>query len=176
MGTPSDLPTRYPRRMSDAPDTETIASHVEALDSDDAFVRREAIEWLARVTRRRHDFDWRADADERAPSLARWRDWLERRRRRERTERLGNTLEKLTGGQLDPKALSQLVAGLDDPSEAQAVKALIAQLAAAQAAPPPRPICEACSGRPATVELVRRTADGWVGEELCEPCASARGL
>ena len=162
--------------MSEAADTETIARHVEALDSDDAFVRREAIEWLTRVTRRRYDFDWRADAEERAASLTRWRDWLERRRRRERTERLGNTLEKLTGGQLDSNALTQLVAGLDDPSEAQAVKALIAQLAAAQAAPPPRPICESCTGRPATVELVHRTNGGWVAVELCEPCASARGL
>lgn len=161
--------------MSEPP-LDEIAQRVAALESDDAFVRRDAIDWLTRETQRRFDYDWRADAADRGASVQRWRTWLERRRRAARTQELGDTLQQLTGGQVDPAALGKLMKNLDDPQEAQAVQSLIAKLAAAQTAQPRRPICETCRERPATVELVEGGDGAWRGRHLCETCASDAGI
>jgi hypothetical protein len=58
-------------------DRDKAAAMVKNLESDDPAVRLFAIEGLRRLTGEDFGYDYYADADQRAPAVQRWKQWLE---------------------------------------------------------------------------------------------------
>ena len=66
-----------PRAAAAAQPAPTRAAMVKNLESDDPAVRLFAIEGLRRLTGDDFGYDYYADADQRAPAVQRWKQWLE---------------------------------------------------------------------------------------------------
>lgn len=174
--------------MPEDPRLRKIARLIEELESEDAFVRREAIDALHRVTKRRLGFPWRGSEADRAASVRRWRRWLDGVRREKEAAEVQAALQHLGESQAaDPSspakiALSQsaLAAALEQIQQAGAAGAPIPVhiLAAMQklAASEAHPVCEQCGKRPATVSVTRRgKKDVWAHRVLCEVCVQTAG-
>lgn len=169
--------------MSADADLRTIKRLIEALESDDAFERRQAIENLALLTQQRLDFAWRGTPEERATSVGRWRKWLLREEKRRKGGGLKAAVELLQSVELPAPGGASLQEALekafkDLPPEHK--KALIAQMLAKVAAEAQSPAqhdpCERCRKRPATVKITARTKAGEFEQKaLCEVCAAKDG-
>lgn len=167
--------------MSSEADLSTIQRLIDALESQDAFERRQAIESLALLTQQRLDFAWRGTAEERAASVARWRKWhAKEQKRRAKGGGLKAAVELLQAVEMPvvganlQKALEK--AFKDLPPEQK--KALIAQMLAKVAAEASSSAgthepCERCGKRPATVKVTSRVGNGeFVHVAMCEVCAA----
>ena len=162
-------------------DLRTVKRLIEALESDDAFERRQAIENLALLTQQRLDFAWRAAPEERSTSVARWRKWLAREEKRRKGGGLKAAVELLQSVEIPVGGGANLQEALekafkDLPPEHK--KALIAQMLAKVAADASssgssHDPCERCAKRPATVRITSRTKSGaYEMTTLCEVCAA----
>ena len=158
-------------------DLDLVKRLVDALESEDAFERRDAIERLAVVTQQRLDFRWGGDAAERRRGVRRWRRWIAKEERARHGQSVRTTIQILAGGQLDKEALEAALKGLA-PAQKKALMAQVlakvqAQHAAAPAAPP---ACEECERRPASAQVTELGPDGAYGcRYLCEVCAHRGG-
>ena len=161
----------------------TVKQLIDALESDDAFERRQAIENLALLTQQRLDFAWRGTPEERQTSIDRWRKWLAREEKRRKGGGLKAAVELLQSVELPAGGGANLQAALEKafqhlPPEHK--KALIAQMLAKVAADSQASShdpCESCAKRPATVKVTERGDDGAYGHRaLCEVCAGRENL
>jgi hypothetical protein len=165
-------------------DLRTVKRLIEALESDDAFERRQAIENLALLTQQRLDFAWRATPMEREMSVIRWKKWLAREEKRRKGGGLKAAVEMLQSVEIPVGGGANLQEALekafkDLPPEHK--KALIAQMLAKVAAEASvgsgaHDPCERCAKRPATVRITSRTKSGaYEMTALCEVCAAKDG-
>ncbi len=165
-------------------DLRTVRRLIQALESEDAFDRRQAIESLALLTQQRLDFAWRADPSERGLSVARWKKWLAREEKRRKGGGLKAAVELLQSVELPVGGGANLQEALekafkDLPPEHK--KALIAQMLAkvaaeATAANAASDVCDRCKKRPATVRITSRQPAGTYEQaSLCEVCAAKDG-
>ena len=167
---------------ADDADLRTAQRLIEALESDDAFERRQAIESLALLTQQRLDFSWRGTAAERGASVARWRKWLAREEKRRKSGGLKAAVELLQSVEVPAGGAASLQQALEKAFKdlpAAHKKALIAQMLAKVTADTQgsaaHDLCESCRKRPATVKVTERTKSGSFEQtSLCEVCA-ARG-
>lgn len=169
--------------MSDDTRLLRIKQLIEELESADAFERRDAIETLAVLTQTRQGFDWRAEPEDRAAAVRRWRKWMSREQARRKSERVQAALQKLAAGEASDETIGAIF-GLEGASKEAIIAHVAAQMAGqspptgAQPSPvqkKPRPaqhpVCEICERRPATVRITRRTESGaWIHRESCEVC------
>ena len=161
----------------------TVKQLIDALESEDAFERRQAIENLALITQQRLDFAWRGTPEERQTSVDRWRKWLAREETRRKGGGLKAAVVLLQSVELPDGGGANLQAALEKafqhlPPEHK--KALIAQMLAKVAADSQASShdpCERCAKRPATVKVTERGDDGAYGHRaLCEVCAGRENL
>ena len=165
---------------ADDADLRTAQRLIEALESDDAFERRQAIESLALLTQQRLDFSWRGSAVERGASVAKWRKWLAREEKRRRSGGLKAAALMLQSVEVPAGGTASLQQALEKAFKdlpAAHKKALIAQMLAKVAADTQggaaHDPCERCHKRPATVKITARTKTGeYEQTSLCEVCAS----
>ena len=161
--------------MADEPDIRLIQELIDALESEDAFERRQAIESLALITLQRLDFRWTGSEPDRARAVERWRRWLNRERKRRKGRQVQATIQILSGGSIDKQALEQALKGLPPKQKQALIAQVLAKVTqgAAQGAGGHAP-CDACAKRPATVKITSREADGSYGQRsLCEICAAS---
>ncbi len=146
---------------------------VDALESDDAFDRRSAIERLAILTQQRLDYRWSADATERKRAVKRWRRWLARE---ERLRRGKATIEIFGDGKIDQAALDKALQGLTPADKKALMQKVLANVVAHHAGLAGSAKCEVCERRPATASITERADDGaFHRRQVCEVCASRLG-
>jgi hypothetical protein len=142
------------------------------LESGDAFARLDAGNRLQECTRRDFGFRWDGTDGERARAVARVRAWLEERRRDE-----GKGARSRRRAAAEAAALEFAKAKGLDPAQVQKhIEELLAKAPALAGIALGRPACQACTARPATVEIVEIAAGrAKTVRRLCEPCASKGG-
>lgn len=156
------------------PDLDSVRALVESLASDDAFVRRDAIERLAVLTQQRLDYRWSGPDESRARAIRRWRRWIEREEKQRRAGAQGveSTIQILAGGELDKQALAKALKGLPPAQKKALMAQVLAKMTADAAAGALHAPCDRCSKRPATARVTSLGASGaYELERLCEICA-----
>ena len=155
-------------------DLRQVKRLVDALESEDAFDRRSAIERLAVLTQQRLDYRWSAEDDQRQRAVKRWRRWIAREER----ERRGKaTIEIFAHGKIDQAALDKALLGLKPSDKKALMQKVLAKVVAQQAQVPSLPICEECERQPATARITERDDDGdYHLRRLCETCANRGGF
>lgn len=169
--------------MSADADLRTIKRLIDALESDDAFERRQAIENLALLTQQRLDFSWRGTEAERKASVERWRKWLTREERRRKGGGLKAAVELLQsvelpvpGGTSLQEALEKAFKDLPPEHKKALIAQMLAKVAADSQSPSQHDPCERCRKRPATVRITARAKSGAFEQTaLCEVCAAKDG-
>ncbi len=144
---------------------------IETLASDDAFVRREAIEELALLTQQRLGFRWCGDAHVRDASVARWKKWLAKANKQRRRQKAGldPQIKLLSGGAPVLEQFQKQIEHLPTEQKEALVAQLMEKLMLSGALG--QNICEACGERPATVKVTLRRPDGsFVRRASCERC------
>jgi len=147
---------------------------IERLANQDAFIRRDAIEDLALLTQQRLDFRWRADEEERAAAVKRWKKWLERETKQRHGKKLEAKIQILASGKVTPAELEHHLKDLP-PKQKQALVAQVIKQLAANASSPSL-ACEICGKRPPSVKVTSLQPDGsYERRAACEPCAARIG-
>lgn len=150
--------------------TKAVERVLPDLESADAFTRLEAEKSLVSFTRRDFGFRWDGPDEDRAKALGRVRTWLADRKKAEGSRSRAARRAAATGA-----AALELghVKGMDQAEAQKQIQELLAHSPVFSAIAAGRPACQACSRRPATVEIVdiaeRRARKV---RRLCEPCAA----
>jgi hypothetical protein len=156
---------------------EKLRTLIDALESEDAFERRDAIEGLSLLTQRHFEFHWRGGVSDRERSVGRWRRWLAKEEKRLQHLEVQSTVKLLAKGgsaSLGPEALHKLLKALEPAQAKQLMATLLAKMGAAEATGQ-HPVCDGCNSRPATVSVTERAPDGgFSNQRLCEVCAVPR--
>jgi hypothetical protein len=162
--------------MSSLPDLKTLERLVDALESEDAFARREAIDELILLTQRQFGYRWRDPENDRGAAVKRWRRWLERETKQRQSRQMHATVQILAEGSgklIDGEALQKLLKALPVDQAQQLMASVLAKMGAA-ATTQAHPVCEACGLRPATVSVTTLEDQGYRHERMCEVCAVPR--
>jgi hypothetical protein len=151
--------------------TKAVEKVLPDLESADAFTRLEAEKSLLSFTRRDFGFRWDGPDEDRAKALARVRSWLADRKKTEGSRSRAARRAAATGAAA--MELAQLK-GLDPAAVQKHIQEFLAHSPVMTAAG--RPACQACSRRPATVEIVDiAESRARKVRRLCEPCAAKGG-
>ena len=148
-----------------AEDIETLFSSLESVDS---FARLDAIERLESLTKMTFGFRFNDPENARGDAVSRWKHWWKEQRREKEKEKLQAAIQ-MTGGAVDLKALKQAIKEIPATKIQDYLNALVHQMKVR------RKRCEACSVRPATVQVTELTGGMQMTKSLCDPCAQERG-
>ena len=150
-------------------DPKKVANLIARLEDEDSFGRLKAIEDLEGLTRMTFGFRFNGPPAERQAAIRRWNDWLkEQKRRKDRKSQIQAAVQ-LAGGVIDISSLKKAI----EEIPAEQIQGYLNAILAKMKAPPPR--CEACHGRPATVQVTMLRPGGYRSVGLCETCARERG-
>ncbi len=150
-------------------DPKKVAELVGRLESEDSFDRLRAIEELEDLTRRTFGFRFNGPAAERQEAIRRWNDWLKEQKRRKDKKSQIQAAVQLAGGVIDLSTLKKAI----EEIPAEQIQGYLNAIIAKMKAQPPR--CDACKGRPATVQVTQLGPGGVRSQVLCETCARERG-
>ncbi len=153
------------------PTTEQL---IEALESEDAFERREAQEELLRLTRQSLGFEWNDPPSAREDAVLRWKMWLKRRRRGGGGSASGEAKAvDIEGAMVGLDQLKNALKGIPPEQLEAHLAQILTKMQAAEAA---RSTCEQCGETRATVHVTECGPDGDLQQRnLCEDCASEHG-
>ncbi len=157
-------------------DLQQVKWLVRELASDDAFVRRDAIERLAILTQQRLDYRWSGSPAERRRTVKRWKRWIAREERARRGRHVKTTIQILAGGTIDKEALDAALESLPPAQKKALMAKVLAKVTAQHAGATSLPTCEHCERRPATAGVTQLQDDGtYTYRQLCEVCAHREG-
>ena len=88
---------------------EEIEPLIRALESDDFFMRLNAIEKLGEITKLTFGFRFNASGPEREQAVGRWKDWWKEQQRDKETQSQLKAAVQLSGGMLDVDALKKAI-------------------------------------------------------------------
>jgi hypothetical protein len=151
--------------------TKAVEELIPLLEAEDAFSRLEAEKRLRDLAQRDFGFRWDGRAEDRTAAVARVREWLDRAKQSAKARRAAASLlpgaPMLDIGQLKGMSPKDVEKHLQDLlSKSPMLAGLVVG----------RPPCQACTKRPATVEVVEVRGGRARGvTRLCDPCAAERG-
>ena len=149
-------------------DPNEVEPLLDELESDDSFLRLEAIEKLEALTKLTFGFRFNDPPDGRSKAIQRWKDWWKEQQREREHSKIQAAIH-LHGGVLDLGAIKQAIKEIPAEKVQGYLNALIMKMKAQQ------PRCDACNVRPATVRVTEIEEKVLKTRHLCDVCAQERG-
>lgn len=149
-------------------DPKRIESLIAGLASADSFARLAAIEELSSLTNLSLGFRFNSPSEDRSQAIERWNRWWKEQQREKEKEKLQAAIH-LTGGALDLGALKKAIKEIPAEKIQGYLNALLLKMKS------PQTRCDACSVRPATVQITELRAGRVRTRHLCDTCAQERG-